>query len=346
MSAARTLTCDALAGLVESLVGAGVHVIAPSRTPDGGVDYAPIVRLDQAVLDEDEMPRRSLRQVFQPPTEVLFTWRREGGRITLTPPERDATERVILGARPCDAAGAAVLDAVMGWDIRDEPWFARREAATILTLACRAPRPSCFCEALGSGPADPRGSDVVLHASSNGYLAEPITEKGEAFFSHHDRWLGEAAEAPARPKTGAAPMPLEDIRAWIEARFDDPFWDAIALRCLGCGACTSICPTCHCFDIVDEADGTRAGARRRNWDTCQAGLFTLHASGHNPRPDQTARCRQRVAHKFAIYPARFGQILCTGCGRCVEACPAGISIPEILREIADMASGAAPGGLA
>jgi ferredoxin len=119
-------------------------------------------------------------------------------------------------------------------------------------------------------------------------------------------------------------------------------WKTVALRCLGCGACTSVCPTCHCFDLVDEPDGTTSGTRRRNWDTCQASLFTLHASGHNPRSDQTARCRQRVMHKFAIYPKKFGQVLCTGCGRCIAACPAGVDLTEILNTIARRMSGIPP----
>ena len=99
-----------------------------------------------------------------------------------------------------------------------------------------------------------------------------------------------------------------------------------------------MCPTCHCFDIVDEPEGTSHGTRRRNWDSCQNALFTVHASGHNPRTDQTARLRQRMMHKLAIYPRRFSEILCTGCGRCSRACPAGINLEEILRLFASRAS--------
>jgi sulfhydrogenase subunit beta (sulfur reductase) len=123
------------------------------------------------------------------------------------------------------------------------------------------------------------------------------------------------------------------VQAWLASHFDDPLWTRLGLRCHGCGACASVCPTCHCFDIVDESDGLLEGTRRRNWDACQASKFTVHASGHNPRGDQGARYRQRVLHKFSIYPQRFGEVLCTGCGRCSATCPAGQNMAEILAEV-------------
>ena len=99
----------------------------------------------------------------------------------------------------------------------------------------------------------------------------------------------------------------------------------LATRCIGCGACAFLCPACHCFDIVDE--GTEAkGVRRKNWDACAFGTFTNHASGHNPRDVQNKRYRNRIMHKFKYYDDKFGKTLCTGCGRCVRACPVGIDI--------------------
>jgi len=115
-------------------------------------------------------------------------------------------------------------------------------------------------------------------------------------------------------------------------------WEQLALRCHGCGACAAVCPTCHCFDIVDEPEGVAHGTRRRNWDTCQTGRFTVHASGHNPRTSQTARIRQRVMHKFHIYPTKFGETLCSGCGRCARQCPAGMDLPEILALLTSLAT--------
>ncbi len=100
----------------------------------------------------------------------------------------------------------------------------------------------------------------------------------------------------------AGPEPrfsAEAVRKFSAANFEHPLWAEHALACVGCGACAHTCPTCHCFDIVDEHS-----ARVRNWDSCQFSLFTLHASGHNPRPDQGSRQRQRILHKFSIYPGQ------------------------------------------
>ncbi|HEY3414073.1 MAG TPA: 4Fe-4S dicluster domain-containing protein [Armatimonadota bacterium] len=336
----KAITKEALTGLVAELTAAGVRVIAPAKAADGGTDYRAIFTLADAILG-GEMPRRSLRAVFQPPTEAVFGWERKGTGIELTPAAAASQPQVVLGARPCDAAGVNVLDKVMGWDYKDDMWFARREATTIISLACAEMAPTCFCDKIGLSADATVGADVLLRPAGEGYTAEALTAKGEAFVSGHARWFSDepVTADPAPPSREA--FPLDKIEEWLEGHFEDALWADLGLRCLGCGACTSICPTCHCFDIVDETDGTAAGTRRRNWDTCQTGLFTVHTSGHNPRADQASRCRQRILHKFEIYPKRFEAVLCTGCGRCVQACPAGVIVPEILDSIAQRANGGA-----
>ena len=119
------------------------------------------------------------------------------------------------------------------------------------------------------------------------------------------------------------------MKDWLEEHFEDPLWEEKAFRCIGCGTCTFLCPTCHCFDIQDESvfDG---GSRLKNWDGCQFSLFTLHTSGHNPRDTQPKRYRQRIIHKYAIYPEKFGKVLCTGCGRCVAHCPVNLSLYDVV----------------
>jgi ferredoxin len=193
-------------------------------------------------------------------------------------------------------------------------------------------------------PDSERGSDLLLIPSGTDYLANVATPKGEALVNKYKNRFSEAAST-AQP----APSPIsekvranmkadpEKIKSWLDKHFDDPIWQKIALRCHGCGACAYVCPTCHCFDIVDELDGVGKGCRRRNWDACQPALFTLHGSGHNPRKDQSARFRQRIMHKFTIYPSRFGEILCTGCGRCIRVCAAGMDLIGILEEIGSKA---------
>ena len=345
----RTISRSQLASLVSDLVGAGVGVVAPVRAPDGRLDYRPVARLEEAVLDGG-LPRLSLKSLFLPPTEPLFSFRKSGPDVAIDSVPTTFPPRLVLGAVPCDAAGVAALDKVMGWDYRDELWFGRRDATTIVSVACGKGDASCFCGATGNGPAGTLGADLLLLPLDDGFAVEVVTPKGEALLSAHAGRFGEppneADVAKCRaglPEGRVEPVgSLAPVTAWLGGHFDDPVWDGIALRCHGCGACASVCPTCHCFDIVDEPEGVTRGTRRRNWDTCQTARFTLHASGHNPRSVQDARYRQRVLHKFSIYPERFGELLCTGCGRCSRACPGGMDLPDVLGAIA--ARAAAPAG--
>jgi sulfhydrogenase subunit beta (sulfur reductase) len=125
--------------------------------------------------------------------------------------------------------------------------------------------------------------------------------------------------------------------AALRGAFDAPIWEAFAATCLGCGACAYACPTCHCFDITDEARKGN-GQRVRSWDSCAFSLFTLHGSGHNPRETQGARLRQRILHKFLYCPENFDEVFCVGCGRCVTACPSGVDLRSILESLAAAAT--------
>lgn len=335
-----------LAALTAELVAAGTRVIAPVRDPadPARADYRPVARLEEADLSAP-LPRRSLKEAFLPATEVLLRYRQHKQTVELAEVPTAFPPAVILGARPCDAAGVEVLDRVMGWDLQDELWFGRRAATTLVARACPGEDASCFCTAVGGGPEGTRGADVVLVPADGGHLALAATAKGEAFLAAHPARFADAggrdgaaalaafgAPARARAEQALPALPAGFGQA-LAGAFDHAAWKGIALRCHGCGACTAVCPTCHCFDIVDEHDGHDHGARRRSWDFCQTAKFTLHASGHNPRPTQTERYRQRVMHKFSIYPARFDAVLCTGCGRCSRTCSAGMDLPEILGQL-------------
>lgn len=355
------LRADGVAGLVADWLTSGKRVIAPAVT--GAVDaavagasgylaYRPISRPEEIGLKRllgGDMPRFSAKEFFLPPTEPLLQWRQKKNDVELAEVSAEFESTVLFGVKPCDAAALELLDKVMGWDYRDELWFGRRQAATVVALACPGVDDSCFCTALGMGPDGARGADLLLTPVEGGYLAETLTAKGEALMDSSGKYFtvaesGEAVSQEARGFREKARRRVEknfhfdQISGWLGGHFSDAFWDRLALRCHGCGACAAVCPTCHCFDIVDEPDGVDSGTRRRNWDTCQSARFTLHGSGHNPRHSQSARCRQRVLHKFSVFPARFHEILCTGCGRCARCCPAGMDLPDNLRQIEKLAA--------
>ena len=342
----RFLTQTELEALVEDLLAAGTRVIAPVRATDdpSQVDYLPIARFDDAALGL-RIPRRSLKEYFLPISEILLHYKQTHEGVELTEVPTKAAPQVVFGALACDAAGLAAIDKVMDWDSRDELWFGRREATTLVSVLCYVMDHTCFCTAVGIGPESTVGSDAMLVPVEGGVAAYLVTEKGEALFAHRGREASEeqmhAAEearsiARGKVEPNLAAIPAE-FSGWLRDNFNHPVWKTIALRCHGCSTCASLCPTCHCFDIVDEHETAESGVRRRNWDSCQTGLFTLHASGHNPRASQNERFRQRIQHKFSVYPTRFGEMLCTGCGRCSRACPAGMDLPSILGELVTLA---------
>ncbi len=350
MMDAKTLPQAEVAALLAELLSAGTRVIGPARVgmaPYDHVEYSPVNRAEDVVLGGG-MPARSIKEFFMPPTEVLFRWKQDKAKIAIEEVPTSFPPTVIFGARPCDAAAVDILDKLMNWDYRDELWFGRRDATTIVTFACAGEDASCFCTAVGLGPEATRGSDLFLTPVDGGYHVDVMSPKGEALIRAHAKHFGEpkqtavaeAFRAQARKKVEPnMQASATKARAWLEGHFEDAYWKELALRCHGCGACASLCPTCHCFDIVDEPSGVLAGLRRRNWDTCQTSRFTVHGSGHNPRHNQSERFRQRLMHKFAVYPRRFNDILCSGCGRCSRACPGGMSLPDVLEQVIGFAEG-------
>ena len=329
----KILSLPNLHRFIDTLLAEGVRVVGPKRTGTLTV-YAPLAKGDE--LDLTEQPRRSAKEVFFPPCETILSFEKRDGKTMVSDPDLDRLpETVLIGVRPCDAAAPGILDALFSWDYDDPFYLERRKRTTIVGIACTSSDDACFCTAVGCSPDARKGSDLfLLPIEGGGFVVEALDAKGSALKARYESLLdtvGNARQVPlATPEVEL--LDLEKIRTWLDNDFEHPLWQEVADRCAGCGACAFLCPACHCFDIVDEG-GEGSGCRRKHWDACGFGKFTMHASAHNPRDVQPQRYRNRIMHKFKYYADKFGQTLCTGCGRCIRWCPVGIDIKAVLDEI-------------
>lgn len=302
----------------------------PARAVVDRILYQDLRVSADLVLDAAVRPGNSIKEVVFPRHEKLYGYKLSGKQIELIDLPPPTRPQIVVGARPCDAAALPILDHVFHWDYVDSFYAAHREATTVITLACTAHDAHCFCTSVGLAPDHARGSDAMLLELGDGqYEVRVFTDKGRALFA------GATQTDTRQGCVGPGPEKTIDqglIDRFLEHAFTRNEWQAMSLRCLGCGACAFNCPTCHCFDMVDEGNAS-GGHKVRNWDACQFGLFTLHASGHNPRSNQAQRQRQRIYHKFEMYRQKFGEALCTGCGNCTRACPVQLGVRPVLESL-------------
>ncbi|MGQ9533323.1 MAG: 4Fe-4S dicluster domain-containing protein [Desulfotomaculales bacterium] len=324
---------------------AGYRLYAPVQTQAGPV-FAPVNGAGEVAWPVSNT-LKSAKEVFLPQTETLFTYRASPDGVQLEE-ARVAEERVLLGVRPCDARSLTMLDKVFaGEGVRDPYYTARRDHTVVMGLACNEPCGTCFCTSLGGSPFGTAGCDLLWVDLGDRYLVRVVTDKGRAlvegrpeFEPAGDADLEEARKLEERAVVGMPKVAVQGVKEKLDRLFNDPLWDRVHEKCLGCGTCTYLCPTCHCFDLTDEVvDGV--GVRLRTWDACMYPLFTLHASGHNPRPTQKERFRQRIMHKFKYFVDNFRETACVGCGRCVQHCPVNIDIRSVLAEISGREGGSA-----
>lgn len=288
-----------------------------------------------------------LKKFLLPNREELFEFsdpQNGGPEIKEILPEAKPT--VVFGVRPCDARASLLLSAVFGGDIPDVYFQKHHELLYLVGLACSSPpSESCFCISVGGSPFFEEGLDVLLIDLGEKYLVRVLSEKGKKLVkangdlfesaSEDDKKQAQDLEKKAGKKISRNIKSADKIPFRLKDLFDSSLWDDESFRCLKCGICTYLCPTCHCFDISDELFSTfpLKGKRVRVWDNCQFPDFTMHSSGHNPRPGKSSRLRQRILHKFSYFVEKQNSYLCTGCGRCVNNCPVGIDIIEILNKV-------------
>ena len=329
----RLISKGDLAGFLDDLLETR-QVYAPVE--QGGLTGFESIREGSQVTLSNQNSHRPLKDIFFPCSETLFTY--EGDEVTAVPVVDQ--QRVIVGVRPCDAKSLNLLDNVFDDPDCPDPYYVSRRRNTLLIgLACNHPLSTCFCAAVGGGPFSDADLDLLLTDLGHEYLVESVSEQGEALVANSGHFRpstpgaeAEKAEIAAQAAEEVQGPQLTGIKEKLDTLYESPYWDELQEKCLACGACSYLCPTCHCFDIEDETVKGQ-GRRVRNWDTCQFSLFTLHASGHNPRPSGKERMRQRVMHKFRYFVENHGEVACVGCGRCVRECPVNQDVRVVIEEI-------------
>jgi ferredoxin len=312
---------------------------------DGGV-YR-LARRDDAALFGYAVGPHSWKQFLFPPTQRLWRARRttEGGGFEIEAEPQEAPRYAFIGVRSCEVHAIAVQDRVfLGGQVVDPAYRARREPAFVVAVNCGQAGGTCFCVSMNTGPEVTFGYDLavteIVEDGRHVLVIEAGTERGVEVLR----------EVPQRPATAeeratcrrvvdrtaeqmGRHLDTSDIKDLLYRNAEHPRWTEVAGRCLTCGNCTMVCPTCFCSTVEDAADLTGEVAERvRHWDSCFS-LDHSYIHGGSVRPSPASRYRQWLTHKLASWIDQFGTSGCVGCGRCITWCPVGIDITEEVRAI-------------
>ena len=254
----------------------------------------------------------------------------------------------IVGVKACDLKGFKILDSVFkGEDFIDPLYAKAREKNLIISADCTCVIETCFCLALDVKPHPREDFDINLSQVKGGFIVESGSQKGKTIIEKNSNLFEEAKaefinerdeqrvrvskEVEKNIKENGIPY-QERFKGIIEKNYESEIWKDEAKTCVECGACNSICPTCHCFLLFDQKDNQHL-ARFRLWDSCLIKDFARVAGGANPRHKLWMRLRNRFEKKFDFFPKLNNIYACTGCGRCISACPAKIDIRKVLKRL-------------
>jgi ferredoxin len=253
---------------------------------------------------------------------------------TLEPTLEATKNQVLFGMRPCDAKSIHCLDHVfLTKGFVDEFYQTKRDNTLLVAIGCNKPaEPTCFCQSMDVNPQEAVDADVQMYDLGADYGAVAKSLKGEEFLKKYAALFAEAdAQVPALEDFPLS-VDVEGITPKLQQMFEHPIWEELSKKCLGCGACTYLCPTCHCFDISARVAGSE-GFKFRCWDSCMSKDFNLAAGGHNTRPTKVEKVRNRFMHKLKYHLDRYNLAGCVGCGRCSQKCPVNLDITTVISEI-------------
>ncbi|MBU1264224.1 MAG: 4Fe-4S dicluster domain-containing protein [Gammaproteobacteria bacterium] len=281
-------------------------------------------------------PQAIKPQAFAAKESLWRVERDDAGALQFAAVVPAASAQAIIGVRACDLAALALQDAhFLPAGRRDAHYAQRREQLFLVAVQCAEPGATCFCASTGDGPTPTAGYDLALAELAEGFVAVAGSAKGNAVLDALSLSPATPQQIEAARQQGQAAaaaqtrsLPGRNLREALMSRLEHPRWDEVAARCLACGNCTAVCPTCFCHAEIDEPalDG-RASEHARQWDSC-FGEAHGHLHGFDVRSDIRTRYRQWLTHKLATWHDQFGRSGCVGCGRCIAWCPVGIDLTE------------------
>jgi ferredoxin len=344
-----------LEGLLDNLRQMGYQTIGP-RLQDRAITYGPIDKLadlPRGTQSEQDSAHYHLsqtgsdryfdfvhgphtwKQFLFPPSASIIGFQRAGdGQWQIETATRENPSYAFFGVRPCELAAIQVQDRVfLREEWKDPLYRARRQNAFIVAVNCMRPDGTCFCASMGTGPKATSGYDICLTELEDVFLVEIGSEAGRMAMANLPMQPASAFRLSAaqqgleaaRHKMGRTLPEPEKLPEVLLNNLEAEHWDKVAHRCMSCGNCTQVCPTCFCWDARDMTDLTMQKAtRERVWDSCFNPDYSYVAGGGNTRPTTHARYRQWLTHKFASWYEQFDVSGCVGCGRCITWCPAKI----------------------
>ncbi len=328
MEKSFTLLKDNFADFFQSLQSCG-KVYAPVRVSDSSFSFKEVQSPDQiafAALRTILPPKK----FFYPQQETILTYTSD--KIEETKVEIDF--QIIFGVHPCDLAGLGIMDTIFDAGTPDTHYQRRREQSLIIGLSCLPDR-FCFCQSMGNECPE-KGYDIFFTDLDDRFFIEARTVRGRQYL-HSSKIAPLLRESDAkdleaykqfwnhRSEMFTNGFEPDNLRTVMDLEWDNKIWEDLGNRCLSCGNCTPVCPTCYCFDLVDIASlNGQEGERRREWDSCQFVGFAQVAGDANFRPTPVDRLKFWYRHKLHGFDDPYGLKTCVGCGRCTVSCPSGI----------------------
>jgi len=324
-----------MASLVRSIMQER-EVVGPVAK-DGKFVFGPITDYSQLRLDYN-ITLLPAKQYFLPQEETILKYKL--GEAISSEPVIEARPRVIMGVHPCDINANWLLDLAFSTDNLDTNYMEKRKKAIVIGLDCNQPCDEhSFCKSMGSLAVE-GGYDLFLTGIGDAYVVEYGSPMGMELLARHkgarEATSGDMARFGAVqdakwPKfTYKLEMNVGDLPSLLAIAYDNPLWEELGQKCLACGACTLVCPTCYCFDVQDRlALNLKEGQRVRLWDSCQLPDFATVAGGENFRKARANRQRHRFFRKGKYLTEMFGKVGCVGCGRCVRSCLVHIDPVEV-----------------